>query len=144
MAQIKVELIGKEAIKNAFARMDFTAQIKAKALIQESTLNITSEAKRRCPVSKEKGVGGTLRASIRPTYYNNGLTAEVGTDVQYAPYDEFGTGQRGAGSNHPPLPDDYRHGSKAGMPATPFLYPALELERPNYERNVRRDLGDLK
>jgi len=93
--------------------------------LQASALNIMNNAKKACPVDT-----GILRASIRPVFYNNGLTVHVGTDVYYSAFVEFGTGRRGAASSHAPLPDTYAHGPKPGMRAQPYLYPAVVIEEP--------------
>lgn len=68
-------------------------------------LSVDRTAKRLCPVDT-----GRLRASInwRLEADARGLLAIVGTDVEYAPYVEFGTSR---------------------MSAQPFLRPALEAAR---------------
>ena len=137
MAKLSVKVMGAKEIQDLFKKMDIVSKSYAKEVIQESSLNVMSGAKKRCPVAKEKGVGGTLRASIRPSYYNNGLTADVGTNLQYGPFVEFGTGRSGAASDHPPLPEGYTHGAKPGMPAQPYLYPAFEAERPSFESKMK-------
>jgi hypothetical protein len=123
--QIRVALISIPELQRDFKLFNLRVSGGVKIALQGSALNVMNEAKRQAPVDT-----GLLRASIRPTFYNNGLTVQVGSDVFYAPFVEFGTGRRGASSNHPPLPDTYAHGPKPGRKATPYLWPAAELERP--------------
>ena len=54
------------------------------AIVEDIGLRIDKEAKKNCPVDT-----GNLRASI--TVDINGVEAEVGTDVEYAPFVEYGT-----------------------------------------------------
>lgn len=62
----------------------------------------------------------------------NKVHAGVTMDAPYAPFVEFGTGQRGAGSGTTP-PANYRHGPSMGHVAQPFLEPA-----------VMESLGEIK
>jgi HK97 gp10 family phage protein len=73
--------------------------------IARRAVQVDSVAKRMCPVDT-----GRLRASInwRMETDSRGLLAVIGTNVEYAPYQEFGT----------------RH-----MPAHPYLRPALGAAR---------------
>lgn len=77
--------------------------------IHKAGLLVEGDAKRLCPVDT-----GRLRSSITTTkgYDGDNCVATVGTNVEYAPYVEFGTGQRGDPSvqhrqdwlGQPPLP----------------------------------------
>lgn len=92
--------------------------------IGETMLLFVGDAKNLCPVDT-----GQLRGSITPKVERDedGVTGTFGTNVEYAPYVEFGTGQRGEASASPPkAPVDlaYRH-DWSGQPALPFLYPAF-------------------
>lgn len=76
-----------------------------RGLAKAGTL-VVGEAKAECPVSTEAtrpgGPHGELRASIKKQVSGN--TCDIGTNVEYAPYVEFGT---------------------CKMAAQPFLVPAL-------------------
>ena len=140
-ALVTASLIGKDAIIDLFSQMGPAAQNSVKRVIAEHSLIIASNAKRLCPVRKAPGgIGGRLRASITPRYYANGLTADVGTNVEYAPFVEFGTGRRGAGSlpSGNPLPDGYVHGPRAGMGAQPYLFPAFIQQKPKFEADLKK------
>lgn len=77
---------------------------------------IETRAKFLCPVDT-----GNLRRSI--TSDVDGLTAEIGTNVHYAPHVEFGTRR-----------------SKA----QPYLRPAGDNSRTDVENLFRRNLGAVK
>lgn len=73
-------------------------------LIVEAALEIDARAKVAVPVDT-----GRLRSSIRPVF-RNGLAGEVGTNVKYAKFIEYGTGPLGAMTNEQALPPGYVHG----------------------------------
>lgn len=140
--KVSVTLVGVAELKRTFSSMPSKTRDKMARIIQDSALNIQMQAKARCPVNKKIGLGGRLRGSVRIQFYNNGLTGDIGTDVKYGPYVEFGTGQRGKSSNHPELPAGYVHGLKAGMPAQPFLTPAFEQERPQFLSRIAKEITE--
>ena len=76
---------------------------------------------------------GTLRGSISSMHGRDGNTfwAQIGTNVFYAPYQEFGTGRRGSslyvardGSAHETGGLTFR-GDWTGMAPNPYIRPAL-------------------
>lgn len=94
----------------------------------EQTLNkacilVENQAKENCPVDT-----GELRMSI--THYVEGDTGVVGTNKQYAPYVEYGTGLFAREGNGRQTPWSYQdakgewHSTKGQKPQ-PFLEPAL-------------------
>jgi len=80
------------------------AETAVEKAILKGALIVEGDAKRRCPVDT-----GYLRASITHQFFNNGSTGEpfalVGSNVEYAPHQEYGTSK---------------------MSAQPFLRPAFE------------------
>lgn len=131
--------------------------LRVKNAVNESAINIQTGAKRRCSVNT-----GRLRSSIAIEPASGDYTVKVGTKVFYAPYVEWGTG---VFSEHPdysgrttpwafPVPKTGRtrynfkrievegksfYLTKGSKPH-PFLLPAAEEERPNFNSNVRRAL----
>ena len=92
--------------------------------IGKSMTVIEGDAKDLCPVDH-----GELRDSIHSeTKIIEGIViGECGTNKEYAAYQEFGTGQRGAESPSPPkapIGNGYRE-DWSGCAAQPYLYPAL-------------------
>lgn len=92
--------------------------------ITKACLVIEKEAKKKCPVDD-----GQLRNSI--THKVDKLEGQVGTNVEYAPYVEIGTGiysTKGSGRMTPWVYRDAEgkfHKTK-GMKAQPFLKPAVD------------------
>ena len=100
---------------------------------------VKREAKMLCPVDT-----GALRNSIRSVVKEEGtgIVAEVVTNLEYAPYVEFGTGIKGENSPSPPkanVGQGYRS-DWVGQAAQPFLYPALANNKDKVLKQVRSDL----
>lgn len=121
---------------------------EAKPKILE-TIGLKAEkyAKALCPVGTvestgKKGYrGGTLRNSI--THSIDDDTLSVGSNVEYAPYVELGTGP-----NFTPPPEwetfDAPKGSGVGhgyVKPRPYLRPAIEEHRAEYEQIIKSELG---
>lgn len=125
-----------EGLENAVSGMDLSQ------VLLQACLLVENDAKRKCPVGK--GVeSGILRNSI--THEIEGNVGYVGTNIQYAPYVEYGTGiyaKNGDGRQTPwvyPVPEGYSYTDpKTGKAETayfvttvgqhpqPFLNPALD------------------
>lgn len=146
--KLSVKIRGDKEVVAALNRLRIVAAEKARTVVNTAALDVQREAKRRCPVDIE-----TLRSSIRATFYRNGLAAEIGTDVGYAPYVEFGT------SPHFPPSDALtnwarRHKmsgaqfviaraiSQRGTAPKPFLFPAWEEVRPRFISDIKQALRD--
>lgn len=100
--------------------------------VLQATKYVQGQAKLLAPVDD-----GQLRNSIQASVETQGdqITGKVSTNVEYAAYVEFGTGQRGEQSPSPPKSPEnlsYRQ-DWAGMSAQPYMYPALR----NNESKVR-------
>ena len=95
--------------------------------LEKACLVVENSAKKNCPVND-----GQLRQSI--THVVEGTKGEVGSNVEYAPYVEIGTGiysTEGTGRQTPWTYKDAKgewHTTR-GMEAQPFLKPALEENR---------------
>jgi len=87
-----------------------------KAMMEKATLMVQAEAKVLSPVDT-----GTLRRSItRKVEQNNGMyIGRVGTNIKYAPYQEYGT--------------------KRGVPAKMYLHGALAKMQAN--KDIIKELG---
>jgi HK97 gp10 family phage protein len=101
------------------------ARAEIKIAVTKAALLVERDAKINAPVDT-----GTLRNSIshRITESNGLYEAEVGASVDYSDYQEYGTGRRGANSNVI-APSSYEYGNSQGIPAHPFLGPALLKNR---------------
>lgn len=105
--------------------------------IKKATIKVQGDAKLLAPVDT-----GRLRNSIQAETKEIGgkVVGHIFTNLEYAPYVEFGTGQRGEASPSPPKsPDDlYYRQDWAGMEAQPFMYPAAKQN----EKVVPKIVGD--
>lgn len=132
MASVTIKGLDKLTSRlNKISDMDLTKAInKATALVH-------GQAKLNAPVDT-----GTLRGSIHMNVQRNGknIQGRVYTNVEYAPFVEFGTGIRGNGS-YPykvknlklQYKDDWQ-----GMVAQPYMYPALK----EHEKEIKDILGN--
>lgn len=89
-------------------------------------------------------VTGRLRSSITHIVRADARAVDVGSDVKYAKYVEFGTGKYAAGGRNTPwvYKDDkgnwhYTHGQRA----QPFLKPALQNNIKTYQAIIKDELG---
>ena len=76
------KLIGANALYSKLAQI---AKIDLTSALTEACMVVEKDAKKKCPVDD-----GTLRGSITSEVEDN--QGIVGTNVEYAPYVEFGTG----------------------------------------------------
>lgn len=104
-------------------------------------------AKARCPVGTPESTGikgyrgGTLRNSI--TFQVEGDTLSIGTNVEYAPYVELGTGPF---FEAPPEWEEFNairgNGSGRGyVKPRPFLKPAIIDHVNEYDKIIRKELN---
>lgn len=105
-------------------------------------------AKKLCPVGTPESTGiagyrgGTLRNSITHRV-ENGDTMALGSNVEYAPYVELGTGPH---FQPPPEWEQFttKRGSgvgKAYVKPRPYIRPAIEDHRSEYESIFKKELG---
>ena len=95
--------------------------------LDKSRLLVENDAKKFCPVGD-----GQLRLSIRSE--RDGLTAAVGTNLEYAPYVHQGTGIYAMNGDGRKTPWSYQdiHGewhTTIGQEPNPFLFKALDTNR---------------
>src|SRR5690242_610786 len=98
------------SFKNNLPKIASRLQRALPQLVKRTAFRIEGRAKQLAPVDT-----GLLRNSIQ-TQIEGPLKATVGTNVNYAQYQEFGT----------------RH-----QKGTPFLTPASDEERADFEKDVR-------
>lgn len=104
--------------------------------LEKCGLTAEAYAKKLCPVDT-----GNLRNSISHSVDEQESAAYIGTNVEYAPYVELGTGKYVEGGR--PTPWAYKDDNgnwhwTAGNPAQPFLKPAVADHAQTY-RNIIED-----
>lgn len=112
----------------------FSAALQEQAVevVANVTVGIQAQAAMNAPIRTGQ-LARSIRANVRQT--GNGATGEVTVGAEYGAYVEFGTGQRGAGSSFPGKPTDVRYTPGwPGMSARPFLTPAVEAMRDEWEQ----------
>lgn len=88
--------------------------------MSEVAEEVARRAKRKAPVDE-----GRLRSAIRIEHVGD-AAYEVVAGVDYAEFQEMGTGVAGAASPQPGgIPEGYEHGPSAGMKAQSYLRPAV-------------------
>lgn len=110
--------------------------------MEQACILVENEAKIKCPVDN-----GLLRNSI--THYiednPNELVGVVGTNVEYAPYVEFGTGIYSSLGNGRQDRWKYKDAkgewhSTIGQHPQPYLQPALEENRSKIEKMFKEQI----
>ena len=109
----------------------------AKAL---ETIGLVAEryAKELCPTDTSR-----LKNSI--SHQVDDETVYVGTNVEYAPYVEFGTGKFAEGGGGRPTPWSYQDDkgnwhTTNGMKPQPYLKPAIENHLDEYKQYLKDEL----
>ena len=129
-------------IKNAdrlLSRLNNIANMDLKDTMNKATTIVHGQAKVLAP--RDTGV---LASSIHMEVKQRGKTIQgrVYTNVQYAPFVEFGTGVRGTGS-YPyeinGLKLEYKK-DWAGMKAQPYMYPALKQHEKYIKQLVKKEV----
>lgn len=105
--------------------------------VTRTTYNCEAMAKKNAPVDK-----GNLRASIHAKVKENGntVTGTVEPTVEYAPYPEFGTGQRGMASQIERPEGIHYSADWKGQDAQPYMYPAYVYQRDKLLPNIKKQL----
>ena len=88
---------------------------------------------------------GTLRASVHSFVRKRfGATEGVAaTNMEYAPFLEFGTGRRGAVSGHPAVPPEYAYGDSAGISSYKYMWTAWMNKKDEITAYVNTEIQRL-
>ena len=122
------------------------ASMELNKKMSEAVTLVHGQAKELAPVDTGN-LAGSIRMKIKRK--SNEIEGRVYTNVQYAPYVEFGTGIAGNGS----YPYDIEgldlayHEEWAGMPAHSYMYPALKMHEKYilklFEKGVKDNLTKI-
>ncbi len=119
---IGVKLNGVPQAKSRVKNLSKASLAQVAEGVNKAAAIVLGGAKADCPVDT-----GLLRSSIHMTPANTSgsrVSAEVGTNVEYAPYVEFGTGSRGGYPYETKTKLTYSKSVK-GQAAQPFLGKSL-------------------
>lgn len=122
----------KAAITRALVRMGIQAQSYATDLIKPGTPDSTGI---------DGYIGGTLRQSIQAQVDPSAQKVYIGTNEEYGPYVELGTGKYAEIGGSPPWVWVDQNGDfhyTEGVRARPFLRPAINDHKQTY-RNIMLD-----
>lgn len=128
-----------EGLTELFARLDGLASTKnIEEGLNDACVRIEVAAKENCPVDD-----GTLRASITHNVDISKLQGEIGSNVEYAPYVEFGTGLYAIKGNGRKTPWKFQDAEgnwhyTAGMHPQPFLEKALEDNKEQIVNDIAK------
>lgn len=108
--------------------------------LTKACIRVESEAKEKAPVDD-----GTLRMSITHEVDAANLKGIVGTNVEYAPYVEFGTGIYAAGGDGRKDPWRYQDAEgnwhfTIGQQPQPFMLPALEENKDKIAKDITKSI----
>ena len=129
-----MKIRGTSQVLNRLKRVSSQATLQTKSAVVRNTDQIYAEAVANVPV-----LDGYLRGSGNTSYLNNQLTGVVafgGTAAPYAPYVEFGTGNKFQASLYPGVKMDSLEAyaltfkkptpkRKVNLPHRPFLFSAF-------------------
>ena len=117
------------------AKLDNLSNLQLEQALNKACLIVENEAKKLCPVDT-----GQLRSSI--THEVVEKEGRVGTNVEYAPYVEYGTGLFAAKGDGRQERWNYQDGegnwhSTIGQHPQPFLHPALNNNREQVLQTIK-------
>ena len=125
MAEIEISGSGLDNL----AKFAEEFQDKLAEALMQACVYVQDSAKEHCPVDS-----GQLRNSITYEVDEDSLVGQVGTNVEYAPYVEMGTGIYAEGGRQTPWCYMGRDGQfhwTQGQQPQPFLEPAMEENLEN-------------
>lgn len=132
MSGLNINLVGISDLEKRFKNAPNFMSEKIKSIIDDTLINIQNKAKQDVPVGKTS----KLKNSITHRLFNfetGGFVSAGNTSVKYAPYVEFGTGEKFKIPSYSNLNlselDEYaatfKRTKKVNLPYRPYLFPAL-------------------
>lgn len=135
---LHVQIKGLDIVNKRLGKAQSTVNDKLVAAVNMATGVVEGGAKGLCPVRT-----GALRESIHslPARVEGGdVVGTVYTNMEYAPYVEFGTGARGDYPYKTELNLEYKPGWP-GQKAQPFLGKSLHLNEKNIKAIVKEAMN---
>ena len=136
----KTQIKGLDSLLKKLNSLGGDVETTVKKSMSKNIKLVKGEAKMLAPVDT-----GDLRKSIysRTESNKSRVRGIVYTNSDHAGYMEFGTGQKGAASPSPPKDPDARISYKedwVGVPAQPYMYPALKNNEKQVIKNIKSDI----
>jgi HK97 gp10 family phage protein len=111
-------------------QFDKNIQAKGWQAMREAGFMIERDAKDNAPVKT-----GRLASSIRTNYSKSNFSVENWTNVEYAPFVEFGTGTKvSIPAGYQEFAAQFMRGPGVNRVAKPFIIPAFELHGNRFLR----------
>ena len=133
-------------LDNLLSKLDDFADMDLTKPMEQACLLVENDAKRNCPVDT-----GQLRSSIRHEIEGvnkEAIVGVVGSNVEYAPYVEYGTGIYARDNNGRKTPwayTDLKTGKTVwthGSHPHPYLEPALLANKDNIRKIFREAIKE--
>lgn len=140
MANIRVKMEGINSIIKDLDKKGKSIVPAIKKGLTKTTNQCKAKAKENCPVDT-----GLLRESIHSEIKEkyNQVEGEVSTNIEYAPYVEFGTGRIGKESNKNVEVDVSYRADWQGQSAQPYMYPAYTDTREKLTPNIEKEMKKI-
>lgn len=115
---------------------------KLEDTMDESLDLVKNTAEELVPVKTRKLKESIKKEIIKDDEGITGVVKAGGSEAPYAPYVEFGTGQRGEASHIESKEEfDIDYDSEwVGMAAQPFMYPAMKINKEKIKGNLINDI----
>ncbi|MBE9598743.1 HK97 gp10 family phage protein [Pedobacter sp. MC2016-24] len=126
------------------SRLTTQNEDKVKTAIAETAINVERKAKENLAATPFKDSSGGIAQSGYILYRGDRMGAEVGFNMHYAPYIEYGTGSN---VDVPPGFEDYAWQFKGddkrqvNIKPMPYFHPAINSELDNLKRKLNDSLS---
>jgi len=140
---MSIKVMGAKEIIKKLDDMTKKSENELKKTVEKAVLIVEKDAKKNTPALSNR-----LRSSITHSEVKDG-TAQVGTNVKYAPYVEFGTGKfssKGTGRQTPWVYYSEELGRfvwTEGARPQPYLYPALASNYKRIEEMIKKTITGI-
>ena len=134
-----------ENLDKLLKKLESLKTVSVEQAVNEACILVENDAKRCCPVDT-----GELRMSITHKIEEtseNRTTGAVGTNLEYAPYVEFGTGVFSSLGNGRQDRWSYKDAkgewhSTIGQQPQPYLHPALDTNKTEIEELIKQKIKE--
>lgn len=134
-----------ENLDKLLTKLENLKNVSVEQAVNEACILVENDAKKRCPVDT-----GELRMSITHEIEEtseNRTTGAVGTNLEYAPYVEFGTGIFSSLGNGRQDRWSYKDAkgewhTTIGQQPQPYLHPALDGNRDEVKKLIQKKIEE--